>query len=780
MVEETENSKSADAPKLVMVLGVHRSGTSAITKGLEVLGVNLGDNLLSPQDDNPKGFFEDKELVDLNEHLLNRLGSCWHSTRPVKSADLLDPSLVTERATARSLLETKFQSANTVGLKDPRLSVLLPFWSSICEEIGADVSFIIPVRNPLEVAQSLQNRNNLSLERGTALWGRYICDSLEGTEGKSRLFVDFRDMLQNPLKQLTRIADAFDLVMPAANDPELINYKDKFLETGLRHQKADTGVLEKSGHTTDIVVGLYEAMSKLAAKPAGDEAAAENKIVRKYIDRFSGIAPLLRELDSSAEREDSAKNAETASKTALAAIGEELQKVQDAHDSACEQRDEAIDRISAITLQMETLQQVRKEDQQYLTESLMTVQRAHDAACQQRDTLEAELAKARAQEEHDQTELKALRAAHDDTCQQRDELKAEVSSLETLKDHEVRTSEHLREALKRAEAEIDTYRKSTSWKLTAPLRGTVRFLRGQERAAEPGPGSQVRGLTPFLLKTLSGKDMKAPRQLPPARPARHVASAGEAPKGAAPWLAVVIHVFYPELLADILKRLKQSAVPMKLYVTTPAEQIAVVQEYLAKDVFPYDLIETDNRGRDVAPFFSAMRWVNQDNPDHVLKLHTKRSTHLDNGDQWRTHLYESLIGLDGPGRAVDMFADAPELGLIGPDGHILSTTDFTGANGASIDHLLCKLGIERETFENAGFVAGTMFYARHDLIKNLSDEIISTGEFEPEQGQIDGTLAHAIERVLGAYAIQQGYMLAALGNSGQQAIPLKKGAYQYL
>ena len=58
-----------------MVLGMHRSGTSAITKGLEVLGVNLGDNLLPPKDDNPKGFFEDRDLVNLNERVLEKIGT---------------------------------------------------------------------------------------------------------------------------------------------------------------------------------------------------------------------------------------------------------------------------------------------------------------------------------------------------------------------------------------------------------------------------------------------------------------------------------------------------------------------------------------------------------------------------------------------------------------------------------------------------------------------------------------------------------------------------------
>ena len=245
-------------------------------------------------------------------------------------------------------------------------------------------------------------------------------------------------------------------------------------------------------------------------------------------------------------------------------------------------------------------------------------------------------------------------------------------------------------------------------------------------------------------------------------------------------LAVVIHAYYPELLPELLERLQMTTVSMRLYVTTTSQNIDDVNVLLQGAGLPYDLIETENRGRDIAPFLSAMNWVNQAGPEFVLKLHTKKSIHLKNGENWRSHLYESLLGLDGPQRAVQTFNKTPEIGLLGPEGHILATADFVGQNGQIISDLAARFGISEADVQSSGFVAGTMFYARHEVVQPLTDNMVSLSEFATEQGQTDGTMAHAIERIFGALAVGQGYRVASLGNFVQQEAPLRTGAYQFL
>jgi len=782
--------------KLLMVLGMHRSGTSAITKGLEVLGVTLGDNLLPPKDDNPKGFFEDRDLVNLNERVLEKVGRKWHALSPISPDDLTKSSLMNERIEAGSLLSRKFSESPTIGLKDPRLSVLLPFWTSVIDDSQTGCGFVIPVRNPLEVALSLNKRNGMSITRATALWGRYMSDAVRATEGRTRLFVDFDSILEEPLTQLRRISDAFGLAMPDPKSPELISYRDEFLEQKLKSNKVSSRELGLSGDTIKSVIELYNGVLKLAKLPGDDRKATSNKSLEAALKRFDEIAPLARNMDALEDIAGASQNYANAQTKAVRTLEKQLHEVQTAHDSACEQRDKARADAKSASDRAETIQHAhdqacRERDDARLelsnaSEKLQQVAHAHGLAVTEREQIRAELDATSGALHTANESLRAIREELADLQQRHDILSAEadaqrgqVKSYRAIAQYEIQSSAHLRDALSRSEAEIDRFRNSTSWKITAPLRATLRFVRGEtsDETVQRRPRSRV---SRRLLRLLSSGDATVGRLPPPALPAVLRASEGETPTRTEPWLAVVIHAFYPALLPEILDRLAHTKVPLKLYVTTPLNQLVNVQPILEAQDRPYALIETENRGRDVAPFLSAMRWVNKDKPDYVLKLHTKKSVHLENGENWRGHLFESLLGLDGPQRALTIFESSPDIGLLGPDGHVLSTVDYLGSNGSTISAILPRLGIEQEGFESSGFIAGTMFYARHEVVKDLTDELITITEFDLEHGQTDGTMAHAVERITGALANKQGYRLASIGNSSQHTLPLQKGAYRYL
>ena len=117
--------------RVVVVLGMHRSGTSAITRGLQALGVNLGQRLLPSQPENPKGFWEDIDINALNIELQAALGQYWHSFGNM-GQELADRSRwepFVDRA--KKLLQEKMVETEIFGVKDPRMCRLLPFWQSI-------------------------------------------------------------------------------------------------------------------------------------------------------------------------------------------------------------------------------------------------------------------------------------------------------------------------------------------------------------------------------------------------------------------------------------------------------------------------------------------------------------------------------------------------------------------------------------------------------------------------------------------------------------------------
>ena len=112
--------------KLIVVLGMHRGGTSAIVRGLEVLGVHLGDNLLSAQLDNPTGFWEDRDVLRLNEELLRPLGSAYDRLGLVDGARCIDPAFGAIRLKAVDFIRKKCDEHVLWGFKDPRTVRLLP------------------------------------------------------------------------------------------------------------------------------------------------------------------------------------------------------------------------------------------------------------------------------------------------------------------------------------------------------------------------------------------------------------------------------------------------------------------------------------------------------------------------------------------------------------------------------------------------------------------------------------------------------------------------------
>ncbi len=106
--KRTVSVNSNTKKRIVVVLGMHRSGTSAITRGLQVLGVNLGDELMQPvAGNNDRGFWEDNDIYLLNEAILEKLGANWQSTQAIDSSKLLQQNFQPERDRAPALLQKK-------------------------------------------------------------------------------------------------------------------------------------------------------------------------------------------------------------------------------------------------------------------------------------------------------------------------------------------------------------------------------------------------------------------------------------------------------------------------------------------------------------------------------------------------------------------------------------------------------------------------------------------------------------------------------------------------
>ncbi|HKT45523.1 MAG TPA: sulfotransferase [Gaiellaceae bacterium] len=189
----------------VVVLGMHRSGTSVATRLVSLMGFSPGrdGDLLPAHPDNPAGYWENASLVGANDEILGALESDW--SRPPRLEELRErrPEVEALRPVARSLVASAL-SADRWVWKDPRACLTLPFWLPL---LGEDVSIVLIHRNPLEVAASLQARDGFDIPVGLALWERYVRSSLAAAEGRAVCVTSYERLVADPQAWCRRVAD---------------------------------------------------------------------------------------------------------------------------------------------------------------------------------------------------------------------------------------------------------------------------------------------------------------------------------------------------------------------------------------------------------------------------------------------------------------------------------------------------------------------------------------------------------------------------------------------
>lgn len=194
--------------KIIIILGMHRSGTSVVTQICRHMGAFLGkkEDLMGVAEDNPDGFFENIGIFELNNELLHLLGREWYSLDTQKP-DFDDPQIINIMEKIKNIVQGLLEEKDIAAVKDPRISVLLPIWERILEKIDAEVTYVWVYRNPLEVMESLRNRNGYSSQHGIMLWLHYNLCILRFLAGKEYILINYRDALEHvqTFEQISRL-----------------------------------------------------------------------------------------------------------------------------------------------------------------------------------------------------------------------------------------------------------------------------------------------------------------------------------------------------------------------------------------------------------------------------------------------------------------------------------------------------------------------------------------------------------------------------------------------
>lgn len=223
--------------RALLVLGMHRSGTSALTRVLNIYGATLPATLLPANSGNVTGYWESTAIVRFNDALLDALGSRWDGPLWF-SLESLDAGRAREYAgEAAALIASEFGDAPLLVIKDPRLCRLLPIWRQALALLEIEPLPILLIRHPFEAAASMRTRDNMPDSAGLLLWLQYVLAAEQGSRTLRRALLFYDDLLADCPGAMDRIQSRLGIALPAAGSAAAAEAAG-FLSPSLRHERA--------------------------------------------------------------------------------------------------------------------------------------------------------------------------------------------------------------------------------------------------------------------------------------------------------------------------------------------------------------------------------------------------------------------------------------------------------------------------------------------------------------------------------------------------------------
>ncbi len=220
--------------EIIFVLGMHRSGTSAITRLLNILGADPGKKLLPSDIVNKKGYWENQQLIKLHDKILETFDSAWYDFRSYPEEWWLKKDIQVFHQEILEVLEQSFDSYALMLVKDPRISRMLPLWLSLLQKSGGSPKCVIVMRNPLEVARSIERRDQFSLITSLYLWLLYTLESEWYSRGLARTIVKFDEVLVDWKSTVAQLTTDLNIQWPA-NLTKVRKTIESDLDPNLRH-----------------------------------------------------------------------------------------------------------------------------------------------------------------------------------------------------------------------------------------------------------------------------------------------------------------------------------------------------------------------------------------------------------------------------------------------------------------------------------------------------------------------------------------------------------------
>ena len=356
--------------RALLVVGMHRSGTSALARTLNLVGGALGGNLAEGvAGDDDLGFWEPLDVAALHDRALASAGSTWDDVSRFPQdwfASDVARSIADELL---SLLRRDLADAPLFAIKDPRLCRLVPLWLAVLPRLEARAQFILLLRNPAEVAASLKARNDFPLAKGYLVWLRNVLDAEQATRGQERVFVTYEGLLQDWRGVVNRIGEALGMHWPPLSRTAEAEIED-FLSPGLRRERADWAEVRQRGEVPGWVVRVYDSLLRLASSDPGDDPGAEAELdaVREELDGADAtygraLAGMGFRIDKGVEQLQAAEVALARATAARDAYSREADRERTQHQEVLVERDAQLAELKRVV-------SVREGQVRDLTQSL--------------------------------------------------------------------------------------------------------------------------------------------------------------------------------------------------------------------------------------------------------------------------------------------------------------------------------------------------------------------------------------------------------------------------
>lgn len=543
----------------LLVLGMHRSGTSAVARVLSLLGAALPKNMLGPNPSNEAGHWEPEPLKSCHDRMLAELGSRWDDWRKLDFDRIARARLDEIKAELSSLIQEEYGSASLLVLKEPRICRFAPLYLGLLDAKHIEPRVVIPFRNPLAVFASHQARDGMSEGFCALLWLRHVLDAEACTRELPRAIFSYEALLGDWQRTVRRIATRLDLSWPRSPKKARAEI-EAFLSSEHQHHAPSRGELHARKGVPEWVKDAYKALTRLEKNPDDESACAVLDRVREEFDATerafdAALAGELSTREARHEVERAPLAAEAAElRSSLALRGVDLMQAR-AELSA---RDQAVGNLQAtLAIREKELYEVcqarsalegeldaRQKETRALSASLAArecelsqVRAALDERQRETRALAESLAARECELSHVQAELlvrdetvenlrvalagrdkelwearesygKEINDAETIYAQKVAQREAEIHSLQKWLASEQMEGRRLRQTLGQALAErqilINNFHKSTSWRLTRPLRGLKRTFTEREFRRQL-PVHLIRGFARRLQIPISTK-----------------------------------------------------------------------------------------------------------------------------------------------------------------------------------------------------------------------------------------------------------------------------------